>query len=52
MQDLKFFWISTTNKYIFKILDYLEDNWRILQRIDLGKLMQILVGDNLSYIFK
>jgi len=30
-QDLlKSFEISTTTKYILKILDYLEDNWRRL----------------------
>jgi len=53
MQDLlKSFKISITNKYILKILYYLEDNWRRLQMIDLGKVMQILVGDNLSNIFK
>jgi len=28
-------------------LNYLEDNWRRLQRIDLRELMQILIGDNL-----
>jgi len=33
-------------------LDYLKDNWRRLQRVDLGKSMQILFGDNLSNIFK
>jgi len=33
-------------------LDDLGDNWKRLQRIDLKKLLQILVGDNLSYIFK
>jgi len=33
---------------MLKILNYLEDNWRILQRVDLEKLMQILFDDNLS----
>jgi len=27
-------------------LDYLEDNLKGLQMVDLGKLMQILFGDN------
>jgi len=34
------------------MLDYLEDNLKRLPKDDFGKLIQILIGDNLSYIFK